>query len=897
MTTDYEALALALLPITSRVRRDVTAIKKEGGVQAWTKQELTLERMTRHLNGGPARGVCPILEGQSVTLLGLLDFDSHGGETPWYGMTRAALDVMESIELMGGSPIAFRSSGGRGIHVYVLWDQPQDAYSVRQWLIAALRSCGYESGTKGVQAREIEVFPKQDSVPVGGYGNQFVLALAGQSVPLVFEELSGDLVPVEREAVLDMRWPVSEPVPVLVKPERPVKAAGDVTGYEELRELLDAIPNAGGDALAYDAWRNVIFAIHHETGGSEDGRALAHEFSAKSSKYDEAFLDSRVWPYIDSQRGAVVGVGTLRHLAAKFGWTPKLDESDFEEIEDERPPSRIVWDNNAPTFDLEQAEWDNSVHKPTPEEAEAVEWDNSTGPGPAPVVTPPAPPPQRPISRAKRRGSIPEAHFLTTDQANAQRLRASFGSLVFVSAGKWHTWDGRRWLANEADVYRYGCRLSDIVRTEARSFGAKAEAEETAGNSAEATKMRKISEALSKWALKCEMKGTIEAAIGLMRKMLTVDAEALDRDPWALNCLNGIVDLRTGAIRKHDPEEYITKLVPLRYRPEATCPTWERVLPEITCESGLEASKRPLAEFLQRWFGYCLTGHTREQCFVVHWGGGSNGKSTVLLMMDETSGDYAGTAAPGLLAASRGERHPTEIASLFGRRTVTAHESGEGVVLREDFVKQATGGDRITARYMREDFFTFEPTHKIQLLTNHKPQIKGQDMGIWRRVKLVPYLAAFGTAEQIAEGDGKWTAQKDEHMSERLRAELEGILAWRVRGAVAWSQWGLAEPDVVRAASEAYKHEQDRIGHFVNECCEEGRDYEEALTEGMGGGLYPAYTSWCKESGIAPLSKLRFMDDLLRVVPRGRFVERKAQAEDGKRKNRRIFVGARLLVD
>lgn len=881
-TTDYDALARSLLPLVSRVRTDVTAIKRADGRQAWTNEPLTRERLTRHLNGGPARGVSQINAGSSSTLVGLLDFDSHGGATSWSAMSAAARDVSSSIELLGGSPVSFRSSGGRGIHVYCLWEEAQDAYSVRQWLLAALRSCGYENGTKGVAARQVEVFPKQNEVPADGYGNQAVLPLAGLSVPLAWDDLVGELVPLPREAAIGMAWPMSDPVP---RVERPVHVARsvaemDLVGLDELRGLLDAIPNSGDKELEYDRWRDVVFAIHHETAGSETGLALAHAFSAKSGKYDAEFLDSRVWPFVRSEgRERVRGLGTLKRIAGGYGWHEPIDVDSFEDVsaQDNRPPVKMT-------------EWAEAMVTGLPEVEGGGEQREAARVEVPPM--PPAPPtPPRMLARVKRRG-IPEAHHLTTDQANAQRLKNAFGSLVFVAAGKWHVWDGRRWHADESDVYRYGCRLSELIGEEAKVWAAKSVpllASQDPAEVAEGKKLAGVAEALRKWALKSEMKGCIEAAIGLARKMLTLDIELLDRDPDLLNCANGTVDLRTGVLRPHDPADYITKLVPVAYRADATCVEWLRALEQIS--GGLPG----WVDYLQRWSGYCLTGWTTEQVFVVLWGGGGNGKGVVVGMLTATAGEYAGTAAPGLLVASKGsERHPTEIASLMGRRMVTAHETGEGVVLREDFVKQATGGDRLTARFMREDFFEFDPTHKIQLLTNHKPQIRGQDMGIWRRVTLLPFVVSFGTAAQVAAGTH--SVVRDDKLLLRLQAELEGVLAWRVRGAVEWAQAGLQPPDVVRAASEGYKREQDRVGQFVAECCEVGLEWSEPLTEGMG-GLYPAYVSWCKDGGVFPLSKVRFMDEVLRVVPVGRVEDRQVPVVGGGRRRVKIIQGLRLLQE
>jgi len=675
------------------------------------------------------------------------------------------------------------------------------------------------------------------------------------------------LVPLIRDAALSLDWRLSDPVLVRERPPKRV-ATGEVIGHDELRALLDAIPNAGGLELGYDEWFRVCAAVHHETGGSEVGLQLVHELSARAEgKYEPEFLDQRVWPFIRSDREAVVGLGTLRRMASGYGWHEvPVDVEAFEDMSllgtDDRPPvpQTALTDVNGHVYEV-------SV---SPETKFSPETKSAAAP---PAV----------LAPVKRRG-IPEAHHLTTDQANANRLVNAFGRQVLVAAGRWHVWDGRRWLADEADVYRYGCQLSDLIRGEAAAVKAKAS---LLGDLAAAKKAQELAEALGKWAQRSEMKATIEAAIGLAKKMLTVDEALLDRDPYALNCLNGVVDLRTGVVRGHNPDELITKLVEVRYVPDAVCGAWVQAISEIT-------GSDELAKFLQRWSGYCLTGSVVEQCFVVHWGSGSNGKSTVLDLLAETMGDYASTAPPGLMAASKSDRHPTEIAALMGRRMVTAHESGEGVVLREDFIKQATGGDRLEARFMRGDFFGFTPTHKLQLLTNHKPQIKGTDLGIWRRVLLLPYLASFGTAGQVLAGTH--TGVADPGLVERLRSELEGILAWRVRGAVEWAVGGLQAPSAVLAASEAYRSEQDRVGQFVAECCEVGGAYEEALTDHMG-GLYPAFVSWCKDGGVYPESKTRFVADILRVV-RGSVVATHLTAvEDYKRRKLTMIRGLRLMME
>lgn len=490
-----------------------------------------------------------------------------------------------------------------------------------------------------------------------------------------------------------------------------------------------------------------------------------------------------------------------------------------------------------------------------------------------------------PEPKAPERKGVPEAKHLTTDQANAGRIVRQFGRRLIVMAGQWFAWTGRRWEKDDGEVYRCGCMLSKLIHAEADDWAAKkgASAEETEKNAT-------IAEMLRKWAARSEMKASIEAALGLAKKLLAVPDDALDRNPWLLNCQNGTVDLRTGELRKHDPADYITKLVPLDYNPTARSTAWEAVVARVTLEEGM--TTRPLARFLQRWFGYCATGSTREQAFVVHYGQGSNGKSTILDTVADVLGDYAATAAPGLMVGSGKDRHPTEIADLFGRRMVTSHETGEGGQLKEDVVKQLTGGDKVKARFMRADFFEFEPTHKLQLLTNHKPAIRGQDNGIWRRVLLMPYLARFAVAEEVAAGRAHYV--RDTRIMDRLAAEKQGVLTWVVEGAKAWAQDGLQPPDAVLAASRDYQTEQDRIGQFVSECCELDAQASEPLSDGMG-GLYHAYRGWCVEGGFMSLSKTRFVQELERCVPN--FAKRNAKVGGTGERRRDVLRihGLRLL--
>jgi P4 family phage/plasmid primase-like protien len=481
---------------------------------------------------------------------------------------------------------------------------------------------------------------------------------------------------------------------------------------------------------------------------------------------------------------------------------------------------------------------------------------------------------------------IPQALHLCTDQANAERLQKRFGNRLIVCAGSFHAWDETRWKLDDSLAQRFACELSKIVRAEADNVRAQAQAAAAAVTPVEvaanlehprlnrlrdgetghkAFDLAEIAKALDTWSKKCEMKSTQDAALGMLKKLLAVDASKLDADPWLLNCQNGTVDLRTGELREHRAADLITKLAPVAYDPAAQAPRFRQFLAEIF------ADDRHVVEFLSRWFGYAATGSTESQCFVIHHGGGSNGKSTLIDTISNVLGDYASAAPDGLLTAkSSKDVHPAEIADLHGKRLVTASESEDGAKLREAFVKQASGGDKLKGRRLYAQLFEFTPTHKLQLLTNKKPQIRGTEFAMWRRILLVPYNVTFGTSDQVAAGEAQRVG--DSSLKGTLPAEYPGILAWIVEGARQWStQGGLRPPDAVMAASRQYQSEEDRVGRFVQECTRiDGGAWTPVAA------LYGSYVAWCRDSGLFPFSRPRFMLDLERHVPGLRGVKRHA---------------------
>lgn len=385
----------------------------------------------------------------------------------------------------------------------------------------------------------------------------------------------------------------------------------------------------------------------------------------------------------------------------------------------------------------------------------------------------------------------------------------------------WNTWlvfDGRRWAVDDAgDVDRL---MQETVR------GIYSEA----AHEPDGTEKRK---ALAAHAVRSESRKRISDALHLARSALAVRPDELDRDPYLLNCENGTVDLRTGMQREHDRNDFITKLAPAPFDLHAQAPTFDAFLEKILPTPALR-------NFVQTVIGYAAIGENTEEILTIPHGHGANGKSTLFNAVMQALGDYSAQAPPDLLLAKNGA-HPTELADLFGRRLVAAVESDDGRRLNEGLVKQLTGRDRIKARRMREDFWQFDPTHTLFFATNHRPEVRGTDYAIWRRLKLVPFDVQIPPEEQ------------DKKLPRKLREELPGILAWIVRGALMYQRLGLPEPEEVRVATEGYREEMDVLAAFLEDRCVVHPRASVGATP-----LYNAYKEWCEESGEHKLTQTKF---------------------------------------
>lgn len=340
-TAQKQRLVAALGPIRRRVRTDTCWVKEPGQAPRRIDGRLDDARLARHVNGGPVYGAVPIAPGATTTLVAVLDFDSHGGETNWDNMVAAARGVADVARAIDLTPLPFRSTGGRGIHMYFVWSEPQDAYSVRTTLRSVLQACRFRDGAGGVAKGQVEVFPKQDEVAPGRFGNMFILPLGGLSVPLLGDEMrlgeKGDV------AAWGPDWPQSDPVPVTERParvDRPRPEAGDLdAGLERLAGALEALPN---EDLEYEAWLKVILSAHEASGGSEEGRALARAWSMKSAKHCDEVFDRNVWDWASGApvKDKVVPAEYVYGLAARGGWVDPWLLAAFPDLDAEEREAR-----------------------------------------------------------------------------------------------------------------------------------------------------------------------------------------------------------------------------------------------------------------------------------------------------------------------------------------------------------------------------------------------------------------------------------------------------------------------------------------------------------------------------------------------------------------------------
>ena len=378
-----------------------------------------------------------------------------------------------------------------------------------------------------------------------------------------------------------------------------------------------------------------------------------------------------------------------------------------------------------------------------------------------------------------------------TDIANAKRFAAQHGEDVCYTPERgWRYYDGTRWDYDMKDVIasRKAIKTAESVFDEIRESHEK--------------------DSLFKWAKQSQSRSCIKSMLDLARSLPSIAAHETDFDsnPMALNCLNGTLDMLSGELKTHNPLDKITQIANTNYDPDAKCPLWVSFLDTVM------QGNQEMIGYLQRVAGYTLTGNTGEQVMFFLYGIGKNGKTVFIEIMRDLMGDYGCVSPTSMILRRSSSGIRNDVARLVGKRFVCMNETAQGESMDEQLVKDMTGGDTLAARFMRQEFFEFQPMLKLWIRGNHKLTISGTDDGIWRRMHMIQFT--YHVPEQDRDKDLRQKIEK---------SELSGVLNWCLEGCHQWQRHGLQPPEAVIEAVNQYRSDSDLLGQFIEEKCETGQ--------------------------------------------------------------------------
>jgi len=441
------------------------------------------------------------------------------------------------------------------------------------------------------------------------------------------------------------------------------------------------------------------------------------------------------------------------------------------------------------------------------------------------------------------------------DTGNAARLKLRFGHrLIWVEGLGWLAWVGTHWSATDGDrlATTWAQRVAALIRKEARRFE---EAGPQLGEDDKAFEKR-VSSRMA-WSVASGMWPRTKAMLDAAAPHLSVSVDRLDARPDLFNVANGTLELSTADVgdtlpegvwtcREHRPEDYLTRLSPVEYNPEATAHRWRR----FVAETHPDEEQRL---YIQRAAGYTLTGWTREEKVFLQYGEGSNGKSLFMELLSEVMGSYA-VAVPFETFLTddhrTGGQATPDLIRLPGRRLARISEPEGSATFSEAMVKRVTGTDKMQARALYGSQVEFRPSFKLWASFNKKPKVRGQDHGIWRRIDLVGWVRTF--VDPWERDKYPDAPLKDKGLMDALRGELPGVLNWLLEGYREWGRNGLATPDCVRALTQEYRQDSNPLGQFLEGSCRVGSGWTQAAR------LYKAYSAWCRMAAVDPLSQTAF---------------------------------------
>jgi putative DNA primase/helicase len=431
------------------------------------------------------------------------------------------------------------------------------------------------------------------------------------------------------------------------------------------------------------------------------------------------------------------------------------------------------------------------------------------------------------IRRHKKNKITIEADFKLTDTGNGERFASQHQEYVrfCYPAKSWFFYNGKRWEKDATGI------VKQLAKQTVRSIYEEA-------SRVDDTSVRA---SIGKWAQGSESEFRKRAMMTSAQSEpgIPILPDEMDIHPMLFNVFNGTLDLWANKLLPHSKDHFFTKLAPVEYNPDANCIQFQKFLYRI-----MDGNKGKI-NFLKRAVGYSLTGNTGEQCLFFLWGTGANGKSTLLTTLQNVFGDYTSQTPFSTFIAKRQETIRNDIARLKGARLVCAIETNDRVRMDEALIKQLTGGDKVTARFLNKEFFEFTPESKIFLAANYKPTIYGQDKAIWRRIKLIPFTVEIPEDEQ------------DPELSEKLLKEKSGILNWALEGCLEWQNNRLQPPDEVKEATAEYKTEMDILKDFMDDQILIGPELRTPQKD-----VYNQYVEWCLDNNEKKIGRTTFNRNL-----------------------------------